>query len=83
METIRINVRRLAMLLLLSLVAPLAAAIALDVGMGWTPLFTIAAAVIFIPLATIIVVRATLAELDRVIQRVAPLEPEHPEPNSL
>jgi hypothetical protein len=82
METVRINVRRLAALVLASLVAPLAIALILDLTLGWMPMATIAAAVIFIPLSTVIVIRATLAELEIVIQAVAPLEIEQPEYHS-
>jgi hypothetical protein len=76
MKTARINVRRLTTLIFLSLLAPMAVAIVLDMGLGWMPIFTIGAAVIFIPLSSVIVVRATLAELEMVIQAVAPLEPD-------
>jgi len=68
------NVRRLAMNVLVSLVLPLTILILVDFALGWTPLLTIVASVIFIPLSSIIVIRATLSELDRVIQAVAPLE---------
>jgi hypothetical protein len=68
------NVRRLAMNVLVSLVLPLTILILVDFALGWTPLLTIVASVIFIPLSSIIVIRATLSELDRVIQAVAPVE---------
>lgn len=76
MEHVRINVRRLTGVLLASLLLPFGAAILLDLSLGWMPLLTIGATVIFIPLSTVLVIRATLAELDVVINRVAPLEPE-------
>lgn len=57
-----------------SLVLPLAIAILLDFSLGSMPLITIGASIIFVPLSSLIVIRATLAELDRVIQQVAPLE---------
>lgn len=76
MEHVQINVRRLAGILLASLLLPLGAALLLDLSMGWMPLLTIGATVIFIPLSTVLVIRATLAELDVVINRVAPLEPD-------
>jgi len=69
-----INVRRLAMNVLVSLVLPLTILILVDFALGWTPLLTIVASVIFIPLSSIIVIHATLSELDRVIQAVAPVE---------
>jgi len=55
-------------------VLPLTILILVDFALGWTPLLTIVASVIFIPLSSIIVIRATLSELDRVIQAVAPVE---------
>jgi hypothetical protein len=76
---VRINVRRLTTLVFASLIGPLAAAILLDFSLGLTPLFTIGAALIFIPLSSLLVVRATLAEFEAVIQSVAPIEPEHQE----
>lgn len=72
----RINVQRLAGILLASLLLPLGAALVLDLSLGWMPLLTIGATVIFIPLSTVLVIRATLAELDMVINSVAPLEPD-------
>jgi hypothetical protein len=72
----RINLRRLTGILLASLVAPLGMALLLDLSLGWMPILTIAATVIFVPLSTVLVVRATLAELDLVISQVAPLDPE-------
>jgi hypothetical protein len=88
MATMRINVRRLATLVLSSLVAPLAVAITLDLSLASAPFFTIGAAVIFIPLSSVIVIQATLAELETVIRAVAPLEPDYqelhsPEPSQL
>lgn len=72
----RINLRRLTSILVASLLLPIGAALALDLSLGWMPLLTIAATVIFVPLSTVLVVRAILAELDRVINQVAPLEPD-------
>jgi hypothetical protein len=74
MEPVRINVRRVALGVLLSLVLPLTIAILLDFSWGLMPLITIGASIFFIPLSSLIVIRATLAELDQVIQQVAPLE---------
>ncbi len=73
MEHIRIDLRRLTVLLLFSLVLPLSALLLLDYATGWFPWLTIVASAICIPLSTVIVIRATLAEMDRVIQIVAPL----------
>jgi hypothetical protein len=82
MEPVRINVRRLATLVFASLIVPMAIALLLDFGLGSTPLFTICATVIFVPLSSLIVVRATLAEFEAVIQAVAPLESDQPELHS-
>ncbi|MFN8488354.1 MAG: hypothetical protein U0350_12220 [Caldilineaceae bacterium] len=76
MDSVRINIRRLITSILVSLVLPLGLAILLDYSLGWTPFTTIGASLIFIPLSTVIVTRVALAELDQVIQRVAPLDPD-------
>lgn len=73
--TVRINVQRLLRGLVTSLIAPLLLAILFDWQLGWFPLITIGATIIFIPLSTVVVVRAALAELDQVIQQVAPPAP--------
>lgn len=74
--TVRINIRRLLRSLVTSLIAPMALAVFIDMQIGWFPLITIGATVIFIPLSTVIVVRAALAELERIVQQVAPLPTE-------
>lgn len=76
MDSVRINIRRLITSILVSLVLPLGLAILLDYSLGWTPFTTIGASLFFIPLSTVIVTRVALAELDQVIQKVAPLEPD-------
>jgi len=83
MDSVRINIRRLITSILVSLVLPLGLAILLDYSLGWTPFTTIGASLFFIPLSTVIVTRVALAELDQVIQKVAPLEPDPAfEPNT-
>ncbi len=72
--TIRINVQRLLRSVVVSLVLPLTLAVLIDMQFGWFPLVTIGATVIFIPLATFIVTRAALSEMDQVIQKLAPLD---------
>jgi uncharacterized membrane protein YgaE (UPF0421/DUF939 family) len=79
---VRINVQRLLRSVVVSLVLPLTLAILVDLQFGWFPLATIGAAVIFIPLATVIVTRAALAEMDRIIQKLAPLDLESTEASS-
>lgn len=74
--TVRINVRRLLRSLLTSFLLPLTLAILIDLQFGWFPLVTIGATVIFIPLATVIVTRAALSEMDQLIQKLAPLDLE-------
>jgi hypothetical protein len=74
MQTKRINIRRLTLGVLVSLVLPLVIVVLLDLNLGLTPLLTIVASVVLIPLSSIIVIRSVLSELDRVIQEVAPLE---------
>ncbi len=74
MNPIRIDIRRLTTSLLLTLVLPLAVALLVDYSLGWMPLTTIGASLLFIPLSTVVVVKTALAELDRVIQGVAPVE---------
>jgi hypothetical protein len=69
---IRIDVRRALKALLLTLVLPVTAAVLIDVTTGLLPSLTIVAALICIPLATIVVNRTVLAEFERVVKIVAP-----------
>ena len=64
--------RRALKRLLFTLVFPVALAIAVDLLFGVLPIVTIVAALICIPLATIVVNRTLLAEMDRVVAMVAP-----------
>ena len=87
MDNLRIHLSRLVMSVLLTLVLPLALAIFVDYSLGWTPFTTIGASLFFIPLSTVVVTRTVLAELNRIIQQVAPVEPEsmatHQEPTAI
>lgn len=74
--TVRINIRRLLRGLVTSFLLPLTLAILIDLQFSWFPLVTIGATVIFIPLATVIVTRAALSEMDQIIQKLAPLDLE-------
>lgn len=74
--TVRINIRRLLRSLITSFLLPLTLAILIDLQFGWFPFVTIGATVIFIPLATVIVTRAALSEMDQIIQKLAPLDLE-------
>lgn len=58
--------------LLLALVAPVALAILIDRLAGTEPLFTVAVALICIPLSSVLVSRAALRDMDRIIAVVAP-----------
>lgn len=74
--TVRINIRRLLRSLVTSFIFPLTLAILIDMQIGWFPLVTIGAIVIFIPLSTVIVTRVALSEMDQLIQALAPLDLE-------
>ena len=63
-----------------SLLLPVAVAFAADAALGTTPLLAVVAAVVCIPLATVLVSRAALTEMGKVIQQVAPAETAHDEP---
>jgi hypothetical protein len=70
--TARIDWRKLAVPSLLIMVLPTVAAILLDLRLGTLPLLTIFAILICFPLATFLVIRISLQEMDRVIAEVAP-----------
>lgn len=72
---VRISVRRLVRSLWLSFVLPMGIALLLDWQLHLFPWLTIGASLIFIPLATVFVIRAALSEIDQMIQELAPLEP--------
>lgn len=73
---VRINIQRLLRSVVVSLVLPLTLAVLIDLQFGWFPLVTIGATVIFMPLSTVVVIRAALSEMDQVIQELAPVEVE-------
>lgn len=73
---VRINTQRLLRSIISSLLLPVTVAVLIDLQVGWFPLLTIGATIIFIPLSTVIVIRAALSEMDQVIQKVAPLDLE-------
>ena len=70
----QINVKLLIQYILLTLVFPFVIAFTVDLTLGFMPFFTIGAIVIFIPLSTVVVIRKSLMEFNRVIDAVAPLE---------
>lgn len=59
-------------MLVLVVVLPGVAAVGLDFALGTWPIVTIVMMVLWFPLAVVLVNRATLDEMERVIQRVAP-----------
>jgi hypothetical protein len=71
---IRIDLWRGVNALLLTLVIPTLIAVMADAALGTLPWLTIAAVIICIPLANVVVTRILLAEFDRVVAVVAPLE---------
>ena len=58
----------------MSLILPMAIVLFADWQIAMFPWLTIGASMIFIPLATVIVIRAALSELDLLIAEVAPFE---------
>lgn len=63
-------------MLLVSGVIPLSLLIAVDVLAGWVPLLTLVGLLIFIPLGSFLVIRTALEEFSRIIEDVAPADPE-------
>jgi hypothetical protein len=70
----RIASRRLLRSLVWALLLPVAAAFAADAALGTTPLLAVVATVVCIPLATVLVSRAALLEMSKVIEQVAPVD---------
>jgi len=70
----QIDVKLLIQYILLTLVLPFVIAITVDLVFDFMPFFTIGAIVIFIPLSTVVVIRKSLMELNRVLDAVAPIE---------
>ncbi len=73
-EAPRIDVKGLALRLLLSLLLPVTVALLLDLLLGTLPWMTLAMSLVCIPLATVIVGNATLRDFERVVALVAPYE---------
>jgi hypothetical protein len=68
----RIDVRRLAKKLVLVVVLPGVIVVAADFWLGTWPVLTVVEMVLWFPFAVVLVNRATVEEMERVIQRVAP-----------
>lgn len=67
--------RHLSIRLLLTLIAPVSIALVFDWLLATLPIVTMVVGLLCIPLATVVVVRTALSELDRVIVEVAPPDP--------
>lgn len=74
------NVEHLAKLLTFSLILPTSTAFAVDLLIETLPWLTIIVSIFAIPLASVLVTRASLGELNRIINEVAPVEPASIEP---
>ncbi|MBE2240614.1 MAG: hypothetical protein IAE81_22700 [Caldilineaceae bacterium] len=70
-----IDWRQLSIALLLTLITPVCIAFILDRWLATFPVLMLIVGLICIPLATVVVMRMVLRELDRVIAEVAP--PDH------
>lgn len=70
----RLNVRYLTRLIFLLMLLPLGMGVIADLILDLTPFVTIATGIIFIPVASFFVTRASLSELDKVIQTISPDE---------
>jgi len=75
-NTSRLNARRLLMILMFSLILPVLVCVVIDILFDLMPLLTIISSTICIPLASLLIIKITLSEFDRVIQDVAPEEPK-------
>lgn len=78
----RVDVARLTKLLFLCFILPVLIGLSLDLLLGLTPLLTFIVGVLSIVLSTFVVVRAAVAEFDRVVHELAP-EPPADEPPSV
>ncbi len=72
-DEVHLNIRRLALVFLLSTVLPLLVGVSIDIWLGTAPFATIIVGLISIPVSSIIVVRVTLAEFDLMIDKIAPV----------
>ena len=77
----RIDTRKLATIFGLGLLLPVSTALAVDLLSGTFPFISVVVIVVCFPVATFLMSRTALRELDRVIQAVAPPEPEEAPPS--
>ncbi len=75
-----VRIAPLVQRLLFALVVPVTAAFLLDRALGLSPWLTIGAVLLCIPLASLLVSKSALRDMDRLIAVVAPPEPAPPEP---
>ncbi|MCS6827398.1 MAG: hypothetical protein NZ553_12355 [Caldilinea sp.] len=75
-SSMRIDWRRLTKYILLLLIAPTLAAIALDQILGTASWLTLVVSLICIPATTVVVMRTALLEFEKIIEIVAPVESE-------
>ena len=73
---VRLNIRRLLVSLICTLILPMSIVIIADLHLGWFPWATIVATIIFFPLSTFVVIRATLTEMNQMIHELLPRESE-------
>jgi len=71
---VRINIRRLLFALMTSFILPMLMVMLADWQFGLFPWLTIGTSLVCIPLATVIVIRTALSEMDLLIQEIAPFE---------
>lgn len=75
----RLHLTPLLVRLALALILPMAVAFALDQALGVGPLLALLTALACIPLATVLVSKAALRDMDRIIALVAPPDPGAPD----
>ena len=68
----RIDVWRLGKRVLLALVIPCTVAVVIDAAVGTWPWITLAVAALSFPIAGLVVMRAAVQEMQKVIEQVAP-----------
>ena len=68
------DIWRLTRLVIISLVLPVLVAVVADYLLDTLPWITIMVSLVVIPLSSIVVIRASLVEFDKIIQDVAPVD---------
>lgn len=75
MQSERINIWRLSQIFFISAVIPLLIGLGVDILFPSSISMLMVAGIVSIPIVAFVVSRAVLAEMERVIQLVAPFEP--------